>query len=74
MRSEISHTEMKSVFTRCQKAQDIAGNTLSATTLNILTHTNHIAPGDTQSLGANYLINRRARCRYKFPKGMGEIK
>ena len=42
-----SEAEKKSVFTRCLKAQDIADNTLSATTLNILTHTNnHIAPGD----------------------------
>ena len=45
-RSEISHTEKELRFTRCQKAQDIADNTLSATTSNILTHTNHIAPGD----------------------------
>ena len=64
-----SEAEKKSVFTRCLKAQDIADNTLSATTLNILTHTNnHIAPGDAQSLGANYLITRRARCQYKLPR------
>ena len=69
-----SEAEKKSVYTRCLKAQDIADNTLSATTSNILTHTNHHAPGDAQSLGENYLITGRARCQYKFPKGMGDRK
>ena len=48
VRSEIrpSEAEMTSGSSRCQKAQDIADNTLSAITLNILIHTNHVAPGD----------------------------
>ena len=33
-------------FEEAEKAQDIADNTLSSTTSNILTHTNRIAPGD----------------------------
>ena len=38
-RREICHTEKELRSSRCQKAQDIADNTLSATTLNTLTHT-----------------------------------
>ena len=70
VRSEIrpSEAEMTSGSSRCLKAQDIADNTLFVATLNTLTRTNHIAPGDAQSLGANYLITRRARCQYKLPR------
>ena len=74
MRSEIrpSEAEMTSGSSRCQKAQDIADNTLFVATSNISTRTNnHIAPGDKQSLGANYLITGEPDADTS-PQGRGE--
>ena len=57
------------MFTRYLKARAIADNMPFATTSNILTRTNnHIAPGDAQSPGANYLITGEPDADISFPR------